>query len=922
MLNNLSLKSQFTLLFNNKACWQKVWRLCYHSSFLFIILGYNIAFGIYVRGQHLESVRDRYFVTVDAYRYVRQTRQIVESGNLPRLDTMRRFPDGMDNTRTPILFPYLLAYAYRVLHGLFPNLTFHQTMIYYPVVMFAVFCVCFFFFVRELFGFWEAVFTVTLLPAMPTIGSILSIGYTDTDALILVIFTFSLYCYYVAWHSDPLLQRTMYSILSGLAIGLLGLAWSGSGICSLVILIFTLFTIWKNGLRRAHYVVVFSWSVPIFLCLFGLLPTYYTSHLSQGHVLIAIGAPILTVVFVISVRLVKPVLYRWSVTPKLSLGLISSLIVASIIVVLVVAMLDSPSPLIPLVVESFLNPFGNSLIIRSIDELAAPKIGFWLTGYGVFLLFGLAGLLEVIRRSLRDWQNLIRMVFFSLLGLGLLMGLQTIHLFPTSNVVSRDIAISLWGGLFVSYWIVFFTRIYPKQRNDPSFSHDATHRDNMLFGWFFVAFPLAMYAIRFHLFLAPLLAMLAGERLARLFYKCSYSGNKRWPFLLLFLSIVSFELLVCGTDILTFTSQLFGLSDLSNITPAAQILISLAIVAVLLGVVLQNLLYSELTRRLYNSIFHWTALFVVLAFGLAGVTPIGIAQQIWISSKIEKPYPDSPTRTAIEWMKENLPSDAVIAARWDIGSPINELGRRATLVDDEQDIPRIQTMSAQVFCGTEQQALNFFRKYGVTHVLMTSQDIRLQRISAGTAVERFPQQDFSFAIPLRGARDVSYQEMVFIEPNRTQIRNRDPNQIEIFPSENAYWIRSISVPYATGRSAPAQQPPQATIINGNSQRTGTIKELIIANEQWYFPGAQIDATLWVQGENIVKADDSSMLRVPYAIYLTPEARTTFPVKLFLGEHSNHFELVYDSKTLTPQVKIWAVQNAYSRSKINEVSRGQ
>ena len=102
MLNSLSLKSRFTLSFNNIIRWQRVRKLYYHSLFfLLYCTRYNIAVGIFVRGPHLELIQDRYFVTVAVFQYVRQAHRIVESGNRPRVDAMRHAPDGMDNTQSP-----------------------------------------------------------------------------------------------------------------------------------------------------------------------------------------------------------------------------------------------------------------------------------------------------------------------------------------------------------------------------------------------------------------------------------------------------------------------------------------------------------------------------------------------------------------------------------------------------------------------------------------------------------------------------------------------------------------------------------------------------------------------------------------------------------------------------------------------------
>ena len=91
----------------------------FSATLLFLV----IAFGVFLRVQNRDALEVPYFFGTDSYRYFRQTRQIVETGNLPRIDTMRNSPDGIDNATTTPLFPYVIANVFAAVHTFFPSLT-------------------------------------------------------------------------------------------------------------------------------------------------------------------------------------------------------------------------------------------------------------------------------------------------------------------------------------------------------------------------------------------------------------------------------------------------------------------------------------------------------------------------------------------------------------------------------------------------------------------------------------------------------------------------------------------------------------------------------------------------------------------------------------------------------------------------------
>jgi len=112
--------------------------------FIIWILWIAILLGCFIKLQTQFNL-DGQFIGPDAYRFFRQTRIIVEEGNFPSSDLMRWVPNGVNSKDQLLLFPYILAYFFKLLSSIFPSFTLYQFAINYPVVVFAATSVIFFF---------------------------------------------------------------------------------------------------------------------------------------------------------------------------------------------------------------------------------------------------------------------------------------------------------------------------------------------------------------------------------------------------------------------------------------------------------------------------------------------------------------------------------------------------------------------------------------------------------------------------------------------------------------------------------------------------------------------------------------------------------------------------------------------------------
>ena len=159
------------------------------------ILCLSLVLGILIRIQSLPSLQDRYRLGTDAYRLVRQSRVILEKGKLPKRDMMRAVPLGRDNSQQFTLYPYALAYAFRVLKTIIPSLTLDRAAILYPVLTFIPILIFFFLLARHLTDAITALYACIALSMAPGFIFRTMAGFADRDAFTILLFLLSLYLF-------------------------------------------------------------------------------------------------------------------------------------------------------------------------------------------------------------------------------------------------------------------------------------------------------------------------------------------------------------------------------------------------------------------------------------------------------------------------------------------------------------------------------------------------------------------------------------------------------------------------------------------------------------------------------------------------------------------------------------------------------
>ena len=154
---------------------------------------------------------------------------------------------------------------------------------------------------------------------------------------------------------------------------------------------------------------------------------------------------------------------------------------------------------------------------------------------------------------------------------------------------------------------------------------------------------------------------------------------------------------------------------------------------------LQLLLQTTITTMMLTLILFWT--------------PVGghANRAVLAATKLlaAKPGKGSLTR-AFQWMKDNLPSTAVVAANWSHGSQLNVLAGVKTIIDQDHYIQHwIHLYNRHVsYAENERVVLEFLKSHTATHLLLTDKEPPesfLRGHLSGAFVPVYPTENFTDA---------------------------------------------------------------------------------------------------------------------------------------------------------------------------------
>ena len=206
--------------------WRNFLKKYWAAIFIIII----IFLGIYVRTL---DYRWPYLRNIDSYAFYRMMNDIVKNdGIMPGWDHLILAPEG--NIRTPDLYPYqyLGAWSYMLLHLFLPDIQLWQYLIYFPAILSSLAAIPMYYIGKTLYdkkaGVLAALFIVfDFSNVSRSLG-----GDPDSDAIVilmpLIVMAIFLFTYkYVEIKKAFDKKAIIYSVITGLLLGIWGYTWIG-----------------------------------------------------------------------------------------------------------------------------------------------------------------------------------------------------------------------------------------------------------------------------------------------------------------------------------------------------------------------------------------------------------------------------------------------------------------------------------------------------------------------------------------------------------------------------------------------------------------------------------------------------------------------------------------------------------------------
>jgi len=864
----------------------------------------------FLRVQSIPQLKGKYLLGTDAYRFLRQAEYLSEHSRLPERDMMRWLPIGRDLTQQLSLSSYVIAYLYKFCRLFYPSLTVYKAAVYYPIFLYLVTLVVLYLLAKRLLNSATALLTVAILAVSQSTLHRSMAGFSDRDSLSLLLAVSSFYFYIRAVQATGLRSRLIHSSVSGVIMMLLGLTWEGVGLFILVIVLLHAAKLIFDDYTKHDFYPYLCWLGPIVAGLLTLTRTYRGgANYSSPFASIALGIPLLFAMVAsiyLSSRRFPAFVDKLTLSHRLPLGvcIVTGLIILISFTVFGLAFFSpDASHWLSAIKNNFLSPLGQSRLMQNVSELTDFSLSLWIQAYRLFFLCFTAGILLSLYQFCRNLKlnPWIVMVSFELV----LINIFYRNVPPDFLLNVRDpTSLSYLGSLFVFIIIVSFLRIRRHWKGHRYHEENLGKVDDgtLLLGmWFLLTLLATKGAIRYNFFFAPAATIYGAYALVQLHHWLLKSERSESLFVTTALAVLCWEAYI-------LLRPKFPLG----------IIIVIIITGLLVGVTLRHLLRRPGVYRLLRCLGLGAFLGFLICLTSLVATIGGFAKVSLEISKSLHPVISSshPSwKESLDWMKDNLPQDAVIAAEWDYGSHINVLANRATIIDEDHYIPYwIYLFSRHVLCAqTEMEALEFLKTRGTTHLVIGGGDIqKFHKHSYLGADEKLDRH----VVP------------VFL----AQISEKDnPPEVHFLLTGHP----NVDIEIDGKTYAPYEWYPKRIVLNVKPNPDDNTKELEIEKANIVVSAERKEfelslEKLSLQGKEIIiesgsfpgglivsqiESEQKEDVKKWWAVYLPEVGYNALAIKLYLREiESPHFKLVYSSPNqednrinpLPHGVKVWEI----------------
>ncbi|MEK6889318.1 MAG: STT3 domain-containing protein [Nanoarchaeota archaeon] len=644
----------------------------------YVVLAVLVFLAVRIRSLNLDKLRDITTGTwtlgpdLDPFLFLRWAKYIVEHGTLFAVDTMRYVPLGYPTDTELPLLAYSIAWFHKVA-VIFGSESVTQSAVLFPVFIFALTVIAFFFFVRKVFldflgktkaniiALLSSFFLIILPDFLPrTIA-----GIPEKESLAFFFMFLAFYLFLCAWKTERLRNKLVLSVLAGISTAGMGLTWGGVGYIFLTIGMTVLISFLFGGVDKNRTYTYAVWAISSFAFMSPFASRYTLSGVTLG---VITGLAYFTL-FVIIVHLIitetKVKNYilnsRIKFIEKIPLPILS-VIISLILGMIIGSIVVSPSFVpqqIHIIAANLLEP-AQSRLIQTVAENRQPFFTEWSSGFGpiikgfptFFWLFfaGSIYLFYLIVSPLFGKKEKISLVSaYTLLISGVVFSrYSSSNMFNGANAIS-----SLFYALSIIIFILVMGFYYYKKYNSEREQIASINiAPILLLVLFIFSLISARGAIRLVLVLVPSAAVLASCFVVCLSLRVLEIKEKEKKFIPLIFAII---ILISSAY-----SAYFFYAQTSNV--AAN--------------------YAP-----YEYTFQW--------------------------------------QKAMQWVRESTSENAVFGHWWDYGYWIQSIGERATILDGGNAQSYWNHMMGRyALTGADnRKALEFLYAHNATNFLIDSTDI-------------------------------------------------------------------------------------------------------------------------------------------------------------------------------------------------------
>jgi asparagine N-glycosylation enzyme membrane subunit Stt3 len=517
---------------------------------LFAIIAW-IGYSIRIKNlPHLIDVSNGKYIplALDPFAFLRYVQEIVATGSLAAVDTMRYYPLGFSGVSEFSFLSHAIAYLYKFLHIFNPSITVEYVHVIYPALAFVAGLLFFFFFLKKTFNWQVALVGSAFLTVLPAYLYRTMAGFSDKEALAMVFMYFGMLFFVCMLLEKKQKMSLMYAALAGIGLGCMWILWGGVTFLIIAIASLVLVMVLFDRINKKE---VYSYSLFLAVSLFILWLGFpqrasiaaLTTSTSTLLLFVALAA-MLVHYFVF--KKYKPALiekYRGKVPDSfLTFGFV---ILAGIVLAVVVY---GPS----FIVERFANiystlvsPFSFDRWALTVAEAQQPYFTDWIGQFTMRYLWVV--FLGAVLLFYETFKELGKKAYYLTVAFGVFIALFATSRYsaasPVFNGVSQTAIVVYIGSLigFVGFFLYVFYTLY---KNDKErFEVFKKIRLEYLFVLLLFIFLLvgARSAIRLLFIFAPITAVLVGFA----FYQVGYYAFTKIKDKRIFY-VVLIVLVICG----------------------------------------------------------------------------------------------------------------------------------------------------------------------------------------------------------------------------------------------------------------------------------------------------------------------------------------------------------------------------------------